>query len=194
LGSALGQNNPSFDGQAIARAQSLSPEPTVDNLSLPLSFVPNEGQIDPTVRFQAHPLGGTIFFTPAEVDLSLPVATSAETTAAVVRMQFEAANPVGPYDPTQPLIIDPYLVYSTLIGGLNNEEGRDIAVDSAGNAYLTGSTLSTNFPTKNTLKTNKEGLADAVIAQFDTTKSGSASHIFSTYFGGSRDDFGMGIA
>ena len=41
-------------------------------LSVPLTFVPNAGQTDPAVRFQAHTLGGTLFFTPSEVVLALP--------------------------------------------------------------------------------------------------------------------------
>jgi hypothetical protein len=40
--------------------------------SLPVSFVANQGQTDPAVRFQAHALGGTVFFTPSEVVLTLP--------------------------------------------------------------------------------------------------------------------------
>jgi hypothetical protein len=45
---------------------------------LPLAFVPNAGQTDPTVRFEARALGGTLFFTPAAVILALPTATPAE--------------------------------------------------------------------------------------------------------------------
>lgn len=41
-------------------------------VSVPLTFVPNAGQTDPAVRFQAHTLGGTLFFTPSEVILALP--------------------------------------------------------------------------------------------------------------------------
>lgn len=40
--------------------------------SLPLAFVPNLGQSDPAVRFQAKSLGGAVFFTPSEVVLALP--------------------------------------------------------------------------------------------------------------------------
>jgi hypothetical protein len=47
---------------------------------------------------------------------------------------------VGPYDHSRPLVIDPVLVYSTYLGG----SGQD-----SGNAYLTGSTSSTDFPTSN---------------------------------------------
>ena len=48
---------------------------------------------------------------------------------------------VGAYDPRQPLVIDPILSYSTYLGGAatgGTQEGTGIAVDSAGNAYMTG--------------------------------------------------------
>src|SRR5207247_274964 len=53
---------------------------------------------------------------------------------------------VDAYDASQPLVIDPGLVYSTFLGGINGDVGMGIAVDPAGNAYVTGSTPSANFP------------------------------------------------
>src|SRR5213593_3806349 len=54
---------------------------------------------------------------------------------------------VDTYDPSRPLIIDPVLFYSTYLGGMGTDAGRAIAVDPSGNAYVTGETLSSNFPT-----------------------------------------------
>ena len=59
---------------------------------------------------------------------------------------------VGSYDRSQPLVIDPVLSYSTYLGGSGADQGYGIAVDAAGNAYVTGCTASTNFPTANPLQ------------------------------------------
>lgn len=62
----------------------------------------------------------------------------------VISGSQELSFQVGEYDRSKPLIIDPVLVYSTYLGGSNSESARDIAVDVAGNVYVTGTTLSTN--------------------------------------------------
>ncbi len=112
----------------------------------------------------------------------------------VLTAQNEVRFDVGPYDPTRPLVIDPVLSYSTYLGGSGSETGFGIAVDGAGNTYVTGQTSSTNFPTKNPLQASLNGSSDAFVAKIDTTKSGDASLVYSTYLGGSKFDSGSGIA
>jgi len=53
---------------------------------------------------------------------------------------------LGKYDRSQPLVIDPVLVYSTYLGGSGNDSGSAVAVDSAGDAYVVGTAGSINFP------------------------------------------------
>jgi hypothetical protein len=84
------------------------------------------------------------------------------------------------------------LVYSTYLGGSGGDSGAGIAVDSAGNAYVVGSTGSSNFPTTNPLQpTFGGGYVDAFVAKVNPTGS---VLIYSTYLGGSGGDFGYGIA
>jgi hypothetical protein len=85
------------------------------------------------------------------------------------------------------------LVYSTFLGGVTTDEGMGIAVDGAGNAYVTGFTTSVDFPTVNPLQPNRGTLgADAFVTKLNA--AGSA-FVYSTYLGGKlNDDFGFGIA
>ncbi|MEW5976152.1 MAG: SBBP repeat-containing protein [Acidobacteriota bacterium] len=97
----------------------------------------------------------------------------------------------GKYDPRLPLIIDPVLSYSTYLGGANGiDEGADISLDSAGNAYIAGFTQSTTFPTSNALLFGNRGQTDAFITKINP--AGTAL-VYSTYFGGSGDDLADGI-
>jgi hypothetical protein len=84
------------------------------------------------------------------------------------------------------------LVYSTYLGGSGNEDGRGVAVDSAGNAYLTGFTGSTNFPTLSPIQATYGGGIEDTYA-LKVNAAGNAL-VYSTYLGGSEQDRGEGIA
>ena len=83
------------------------------------------------------------------------------------------------------------LVYSTYLGGSDVDDGGyGIAVDGAGNAYVTGHTASTDFPTTaGAFDTTYNGGDDAFVTKLNP--SGSAL-VYSTYLGGSGDDDGYG--
>jgi hypothetical protein len=87
------------------------------------------------------------------------------------------------------------LVYSTYLGGSSSgdgDAGNGIAVDpSTGDALVTGSTDSPDFPTANALQPNLRGVEDAFVARL--TADGSAL-VYSTYLGGSGGDEGNAIA
>jgi len=93
------------------------------------------------------------------------------------------------YDHTKPVVIDPVLLYSTYLGGFNNEEGYSIAVDAVGQAYVTGYTYSTDFPTVSPIQAFG-GVSDA----FVTKLSAAGSLLYSTYLGGNNSDRGINIA
>ena len=85
------------------------------------------------------------------------------------------------------------LVYSTYIGGSNDDSGNAIAVDAGGNVYVAGGTSSTNFPvTSNAPQaTYGGGKDDAFVVKLDPTGS---NLLYSTYIGGSDQDLASGIA
>src|SRR5207245_126963 len=86
------------------------------------------------------------------------------------------------------------LVYSTYLGGSGLDEGFGIAVDTHGNAYVTGPTDSTDFPTTSAAFQTAfgGGTADAFVTKLNPT--GSAPLVYSTYLGGSGTDAGKRIA
>jgi hypothetical protein len=84
---------------------------------------------------------------------------------------------IAPYDRSRPLVIDPTLVYSTYLGGSALDEGLGIAVDAAGNAYVTGETFSSNFPTTaGAFQTTFSGVIDAFVSKLNA--AGSALILF----------------
>jgi hypothetical protein len=83
------------------------------------------------------------------------------------------------------------LVYSTYLGGSAIDYGTAIALDPAGNAYVTGVTFSTNFPTVNAFQSAKGLQQDAFVAKINP--SGSA-YVYVTYLGGNNVDEAYGIA
>ncbi len=85
------------------------------------------------------------------------------------------------------------LVYSTFFGGSDSDSANAIAVNDAGQAFVTGSTASANFPTKNPLQPAYGGfnVPDAFVAKFNF--AGSALE-YSTWLGGSVNDSGVAIA
>jgi len=83
------------------------------------------------------------------------------------------------------------LVYSTYLGGGGDESAHGIAVDASENAYVTGNTLSTDFPVVNPIQGTLSGTMDTFATKINP--AGTAL-VYSSYLGGSGDDYGVGIA
>ena len=100
------------------------------------------------------------------------------------------AQPVAWTTPTIITATPFTLGFSTFIGGQLGNYGYSIAVDSAGNSYITGYTSSSNFPMKNAYNSTFGGGDDAFVDKFNST----CELVFSTYLGGSGNYFAQGIA
>ena len=83
------------------------------------------------------------------------------------------------------------MIYSTYLGGSGTNDALAIAVDSAGEAYVTGDTNSSNFPVLNATQATLKGATDVFITKLQANGSGL---LFSTYYGGTLDEAGTGIA
>ncbi|PLS76491.1 MAG: hypothetical protein CYG61_01665 [Actinobacteria bacterium] len=116
----------------------------------------------------------------------------------------EVGFSLGSYDHTRPLVIDPVVAYATYLGSKDGDEGDAVAVDPAGNAYVTGYTTlapqdgcvseSDRFPTTPGAFMAQPGCkasADAFVAKFDPR----GRLVYSTVLGGTlNDERAWGIA
>ena len=83
------------------------------------------------------------------------------------------------------------LLWASYLGGLNQDQANAIALDSAGNVYVAGFTLSADFPTAGAFQGKFGGYADA----FVTKVSADGSRIvYSSFFGGAGYDLAHAIA
>lgn len=162
--------------------------------------------IDPVLSYSTY-LGGD------RADSSFAIAVdgagSAYVTGFTNSLNFPTANAIQPMKAAQ---FDAFvtklsadgssLVYSTYLGGDGDEEGVGIALDAAGNAYVTGDTNSTNFPTAAAFQSSLGGgtcgtppdtapCSDAFVTKLSA--DGSAL-VYSTYLGGNNEDDGVAIA
>jgi hypothetical protein len=97
------------------------------------------------------------------------------TNAFVLKLNVDASAPV----------------YATFLGGSGSDTGTSIGVDASGNAYVAGSTNSTDFPLANAFQPAALGGVDGFVAKIGP--AGNAL-VFSTYLGGALDDSVNAIA
>src|SRR4029077_9869770 len=84
------------------------------------------------------------------------------------------------------------LVYGTHLGGSSDGFADGIAIDATGNAFVTGGTIATDFPTTaGAPQSGNAGGLDAFVAKLNST---AAALAYSTYLGGTADDFGNRVA
>jgi hypothetical protein len=118
------------------------------------------------------------------------------------RMVGSSAAPVagfslGSYDRARPLVIDPYLVYSGFIGGVNSDLAFGVDVDAQGNAYVAGFT---NSPQKTFPETVGPDLTynDTGTTSFDAfvakVNGNGTKLLYCGYIGGANEDQAFGVA
>ena len=153
--------------------------------------------IDPVLVFATY-LGGS------GVDEGMGVATDSQGNAYIVGTTTSLNFPTtaGTFQPAKNADKDVFVtkvnpngnsvIYSTYIGGSLDDSGYGIAIDSEGNAYITGATVSANYPTTpGVLQTSNGGNTDAFVTKLN--KTGSAL-VYSSYLGGTGSEEGFGIA
>ena len=96
---------------------------------------------------------------------------------------------LGKYAPAGTLVIDPVLVYSSYLGGVNPEVGTVIGVDQQGKLWIAGNTSSADLPVRGgAFKDAKIGGQDIFVARFNPAVTGEASLELLTYLGGTGAD------
>ncbi len=165
------------------------------SVSSPATDVTSTGT--PALRYSTY-LGGS------GTDQASSIALDSEGNVYIVGRTYSTDLPTTPgaYDALQNGAYDVFvtklspdggtLLYSTYLGGSNEDIGTGIAVDSAGNACLTGHTYSTNFPTTpGASDTTLNGGRDGFVAKLNAAGN---DLVYSTYLGGDSWDYGQSIA
>jgi hypothetical protein len=146
------------------------------------------GSYSDTMNAIAIGAGGTAFITGSTASTDYPVTTGAFQT------KFSTAF-VTKLNATGTAIL-----YSTFLGGSGSSSGGDIglaiAVNSGGDAFVTGSTYSTDFPTtKGAFQTTNKAAAGSSSTSFVTKiNSTGTALLYSTYLGGTRTDTAYSLA
>jgi hypothetical protein len=150
--------------------------------------------IDPTLQYSTF-LGGS------SSDYGYGIAVDGSGRAYITGYTYSWDFPmVNPYNGTSTgsdVFVTKFsssgntLVYSTYLGGDNEDEGLGIAIDSNGRAYITGYTQSSDFPMKNSYDSSFSGFLDVFVAKLSAAGN---SLVYSTYLGGINHDYGEAIA
>ena len=137
--------------------------------------------------------GGNAYVTGPSESLDFPI-TVTNVPGLVPKTSLYAGYPAN-YDAfLTKFTPNGQLVYSTLFGGTNEDVGWDVAVDSQGNAFVVGTTLSPDFPATHIfdpLRATNSGGHDVFVTAIN---SNATAVFYSGYLGGIADDFGRGIA
>lgn len=155
--------------------------------------------VDPVLSYSTY-LGGNRF--DQALDITVDAAGHAYVTGGTFSTDFPVSNAAQPANGgdrddvfiTKLNTTGSALVYSTYLGGSGGEGGSAITTDAAGNAYVTGTTDSSNFPTTpGAFQPTSSGGVEA--DAFVTKLSADGSTLqYSTYLGGTHNEVPRGLA
>lgn len=164
----------------------LNPTAAPDSVIVYSTYYGGTG-VDSVKGIAVDPANGLICVTGTTTSTDLATtATALQTANAGVTDGFVAA-----FNTQQTGVAS--LFYGSYLGGLLDDEPAGIATFN-GKIYVTGSTTSDNFPVANDIFPGRAGGRDIFVSEIDPAQSGTASLIFSTYFGGTGTDYGRSIA
>jgi hypothetical protein len=168
--------------------------PRADPAKIRLVFDGVQGvRIDPAGDLVLHTLAGDISFLKPVIYQEIDGERRIVQGRYVRTARNEVGFRVAAYDRSQPLVIDPVLVYSTFLGGSKDDQARGVAVDASGSAYIVGDTNSTNFPTTSPFQASIRSASGPDIFVTKLNAAGTA-RVYSTYLGGTGFENARGIA
>ena len=149
--------------------------------------------IDPVLSYSSYLGGGNSTAVRVAVDSQGNAYLAGATTSPTYPVTPGAAPAVGAFNDVLVTKFNSQgsIVYSTHVGGSQDDIGLGIAVDSNGQAYVTGSTSSPDFPTHAAVQPVYHGAGDGFVFALNAAGSG---FVYSTYLGGGAVDAGTAIA
>jgi len=153
--------------------------------------------IDPIILVYSTFLGGTSY------DVPEAIAVDSQGAVYITGITYSANFPT--MNPIVDEFISTYkmafvtkinsegsgLVYSTFLGGSDDDRSYDLAIDSAGAAYIVGKAASEDFPLMNPFQADNKGSDDVFITKISPDGS---NLVFSSFLGGTGQEWGVGIA
>ena len=111
----------------------------------------------------------------------------------VKKSAYRIGFAVGPYNRSKQLVIDPVIVYSTYIGGNQDDQINAMALNADGSVIVAGAMKSTNFPRRDGLYNSNDssGSFDMFVVKLNSAGTGI---LFTTVIGGNRDDVAQAVA
>lgn len=152
------------------------------------------GELSDDGRAMAVTPNGLVYFAGTTHSTLFPMAGNSYQSTLTGNGQIDNYDViVGIIDPTKN--VTDSLVYSSYLGGSDNEELRAMTLDTAGHMVLTGYTLSTDYPiTSDAVQQANGGNGDIFVSVVNPTAAPSRFVVYSTYLGGSDGEVAYGVA